>query len=78
MGIGGVVLGEAGLSFLGIGIQAPNPSWGNMIMDGQAHLLESPILSLAPGIAVMLLVFGFNMVGDGIRDAIDPKLRGVL
>ena len=78
MGIGGVVLGEAGLSFLGIGIQAPNPSWGNMIMDGQSHLLESPILSLAPGVAVMLLVFGFNMVGDGIRDAIDPKLRGVL
>jgi peptide/nickel transport system permease protein len=78
MGIGMVVLGEAGLSYLGIGIQAPNPSWGNMILDGQSHLLESPILSIAPGIAVMLLVFGFNMVGDGIRDAIDPKLRGVL
>jgi ABC-type dipeptide/oligopeptide/nickel transport system permease subunit len=78
MGIGMVVLGEAGLSYLGIGIQAPNPSWGNMIMDGQSHLLENPILSIAPGIAVMLLVFGFNMVGDGIRDAIDPKLRGVI
>jgi ABC-type dipeptide/oligopeptide/nickel transport system permease subunit len=78
MGIGMVVLGEAGLSYLGIGIQAPNPSWGNMILDGQTHLLESPMLSIAPGIAVMLLVFGFNMVGDGIRDAIDPKLRGVL
>lgn len=78
MGIGGVVLGEAGLSFLGIGIQAPTPSWGNMIMDGQRYLLDNPILSIAPGIAIMLLVFGFNMVGDGIRDAIDPKLRGVL
>ena len=78
MGIGGVVLGEAGLSFLGIGVPAPNPSWGSMVMDGQRYLLENPLLSLAPGVAIMLLVFGFNMVGDGIRDAIDPKLRGVL
>jgi peptide/nickel transport system permease protein len=78
MGIGGVVLGEAGLSFLGIGIQAPTPSWGNMVMDGQSRLLNNPLLSIAPGVAIMLLVFGFNMVGDGVRDAIDPKLRGVL
>jgi peptide/nickel transport system permease protein len=78
MGIGGVVLGEAGLSFLGIGVPAPNPSWGSMVMDGQRYLLENPLLSLAPGVAIMLLVFGFNMVGDGIRDAIDPKLRGIL
>jgi peptide/nickel transport system permease protein len=78
MGIGGVVLGEAGLSFLGIGVPAPSPSWGSMVMDGQRYLLENPLLSLAPGVAIMLLVFGFNMVGDGIRDAIDPKLRGVL
>jgi ABC-type dipeptide/oligopeptide/nickel transport system permease subunit len=78
MGIGGVVLGEAGLSFLGIGVPAPSPSWGSMVMDGQRYLLENPLLSLAPGVAIMLLVFGFNMVGDGIRDAIDPKLRGIL
>jgi peptide/nickel transport system permease protein len=78
MGIGGVVLGEAGLSFLGIGVPAPNPSWGGMVMDGQRYLMENPLLSLAPGVAIMLLVFGFNMVGDGIRDAIDPKLRGIL
>jgi peptide/nickel transport system permease protein len=78
MGIGGVVLGEAGLSFLGIGVQAPTPSWGSMVMDGQRFLLTNPLLSLLPGFAIMLLVFGFNMVGDGIRDAIDPKLRGVL
>lgn len=78
MGIGGVVLGEAGLSFLGIGLPATVPSWGGMVMDGQRFLLDNPILSVAPGIAIMLLVFGFNMVGDGIRDAIDPKLRGVL
>ncbi len=78
MGIGGVVLGEAGLSFLGIGVPAPNPSWGGMVMDGQRFLLDNPLLSLAPGVAIMFLVFGFNMVGDGVRDAIDPKLRGVL
>jgi peptide/nickel transport system permease protein len=78
MGIGGVVLGEAGLSFLGIGVQAPTPSWGNMVMDGQRFLTSFPILSLFPGFAIMLLVFGFNMVGDGIRDAIDPRLRGVI
>jgi peptide/nickel transport system permease protein len=78
MGIGGVVLGEAGLSFLGIGVQAPTPSWGGMVMDGQRFLLTNPLLSTMPGIAIMLLVFGFNMVGDGIRDAIDPRLRGVI
>jgi peptide/nickel transport system permease protein len=78
MGIGGVVLGEAGLSFLGIGVTAPTPSWGGMVFDGQSYLLKNPLLSLAPGVAIMLLVFGFNMVGDGIRDAIDPKLRGVI
>jgi peptide/nickel transport system permease protein len=78
MGIGGVVLGEAGLSYLGIGVPAPAPSWGGMVMDGQSYLLNNPIISLAPGVAIMLLVFGFNMVGDGIRDAIDPRLRGVI
>lgn len=78
MGIGGVVLGEAGLSFLGIGVQAPTPSWGGMVMDGQRFLMTNPLLSLLPGFAIMLLVFGFNMVGDGVRDAIDPRLRGVL
>ena len=78
MGIGGVVLGEAGLSFLGIGVQAPTPSWGGMVMDGQRFLMTNPLISTLPGVAIMLLVFGFNMVGDGIRDAIDPRLRGVI
>jgi peptide/nickel transport system permease protein len=78
MGIGGVVLGEAGLSFLGIGVQPPTPAWGSMVNNGYPYLLQNPLLSIAPGIAIMLLVFGFNMVGDGIRDAVDPKLRGVL
>jgi len=77
MGIGGMVMGEAGLSFLGIGIVPPTPSWGNMIMDGMNYLLTNPLLSLAPGVAIMLLMFGFNMFGDGLRDAVDPRLRGV-
>jgi ABC-type dipeptide/oligopeptide/nickel transport system permease subunit len=77
MGIGGMVMGEAGLSFLGIGIVPPTPSWGNMIMDGMTYLLTNPLLSLMPGIAIMLLMFGFNMFGDGLRDAVDPRLRGV-
>ncbi len=78
MGVGGVVLGEAGLSFLGIGVQAPTPAWGSMVNDGYPYLLDNALLSLAPGVAIMLLVFGFNMMGDGIRDAVDPRLRGVL
>ena len=78
MGIGGVVLGEAGLSFLGIGVQQPTPAWGSMVNNGYPYLLSNPLLSLAPGVAIMFLVFGFNMMGDGIRDAVDPRLRGVL
>ena len=78
MMLGGVILVEAGLSFLGIGILPPTPTWGNMINDGRLYLLTLPILSFAPGFALMLLIFAFNMVGDGLRDALDPRLRGVL
>jgi peptide/nickel transport system permease protein len=56
----------------------PTPAWGSMINDGYKYLLTNPILSFAPGVAIMLLVFGFNMMGDGLRDALDPKLRGTL
>lgn len=78
MMLGGVVLAEAGLSFLGIGITPPTAAWGSMVNDGRQYLLTLPILSFAPGIALMLLVFGFNMVGDGLRDALDPRLRGTI
>jgi peptide/nickel transport system permease protein len=78
MALGGVVLAEAGLSFLGIGITPPTPAWGSMVNDGRQYLLTSPILSFAPGLALMFLVFAFNMVGDGLRDALDPRLRGML
>jgi peptide/nickel transport system permease protein len=78
MQIGAAILTEAGLSFLGIGIEPPAAAWGTMINDGRVYLLTNPVLSCAPGIAIMLVVFSFNMVGDGLRDALDPRLRGTL
>ena len=78
MMLGSVILVEAGLSFLGIGIKPPTPTWGNLINDGRPYLLTHPALSFAPGGALMLLIFAFNMVGDGLRDALDPRLRGIL
>jgi peptide/nickel transport system permease protein len=76
--IGFAILSEAGLSFLGVGIQPPTATWGSMISDGYKYLITNPVLSIAPGGAIMLTVFGFNMIGDGLRDALDPRLRGKL
>jgi peptide/nickel transport system permease protein len=76
MQIGAAVLAEAGLSYLGIGITPPDPSWGAMVYNGFKYLLTNPLLSFIPGVAIMLVVFAFNMVGDGLRDALDPRLRG--
>lgn len=76
--LGSIILAEAGLSFLGIGIRPPGAAWGSMVYDGYRFLLSNPLLSFAPGLAIMLVVFAFNMVGDGVRDALDPRLRGVL
>jgi peptide/nickel transport system permease protein len=76
--LGTMILAEAGLSFIGVGIQPPTPAWGAMINTGYPYLFTYPVLSLAPGAAIALVVFCFNMVGDGLRDALDPKLRGVL
>jgi len=78
IGLGATILAEAGLSFLGIGITPPTPAWGSMVNDGYKFLLTSPVLSISPGVAIMLVVFGFNMMGDGLRDALDPRLRGVV
>lgn len=78
IGLGAVILAEAGLSFLGIGITPPTPAWGGMVNDGYKYLLSNPTLAIAPGIAIMIAVFGFNMMGDGLRDALDPRLRGVI
>jgi len=78
MMMGTSILLEAGLSFLGLGIAPPVPAWGSMTRDGYIHLARAPLLSIAPGVAIVILVFSYNMVGDGIRDALDPRLRGTL
>jgi len=78
MQLGALILAEAGLSFLGIGIEPPGAAWGAMVNSGYRYLLRTPVLSFAPCIAIMLVVFAFNMVGDGLRDALDPRLRGLL
>jgi peptide/nickel transport system permease protein len=78
MMMGTTILAEAGLSYLGIGVELPTATWGGMINEGYQYLIGNPILSFAPGIAIMLVVFSFNMIGDGLRDALDPRLRGLL
>jgi peptide/nickel transport system permease protein len=73
LGMAGAILGEASLSFLGLGVQPPTPSWGTMLSGGRAHLLDAPHLTVVPGLAIALLVLGFNFLGDGLRDVADPK-----
>jgi peptide/nickel transport system permease protein len=75
LGMAGAIIGEAALSFLGLGVQPPTPSWGTMLNGGRAHILDAPHLTLFPGLAIALLVLGFNFVGDGLRDLADPKSR---
>ncbi len=75
--IGLAILIEATLSFLGLGIKPPTAAWGSMVYDGYRYLALRPILSIGPGLAIMLVVFAFNMVGDGLRDALDPRLRNI-
>ena len=73
LGMAGAIIAEAALSFLGLGVQPPTPSWGTMLNGGRAHLLEAPHLTVFPGAAIALLVLGFNFLGDGLRDALDPR-----
>jgi peptide/nickel transport system permease protein len=75
LGMAGAIIGEAALSFLGLGVQPPTPSWGTMLNGGRAHLLDAPHLTLFPGLSIAALVLGFNFVGDGLRDLTDPKRR---
>jgi peptide/nickel transport system permease protein len=70
------ILTEAGLSYLGLGVRPPNPSWGRMLSDAQTYLSQAPHLAIAPGIAIALSVLGLNLLGDGLRDALDPTLKG--
>ena len=76
--IGGSILAEASMSFLGAGIVPPTASWGAMVNDGYSYIYDAPLFALAPGVAIILLVLAFNIFGDGLRDALDPRLRGAL
>ncbi len=75
LGIGSAVLEAAGLSFLGLGAQAPTPEWGTMLTNTREFLRDAPWAATFPGIAILLTVVGFNLLGDGLRDALDPRLR---
>ncbi len=71
----GAIRIEASLSFIGLGVSPPTPTWGNMIREGTPYLIDAPWLSVAPGVAILLAVLAFNLVGDALRDVIDPRLR---
>ena len=75
MNIGSAILTEASISFLGMGVQPPNPSWGIMIQDGQAYLMTAPWLMIMPGLAILSTVLAFTLLGDGLRDALDVKMK---
>ena len=75
IGLGGAILAEATLSFLGLGVPPPTPSWGSMLNDGRAHLFDAPHLTVFPALAVMLAILSFNFLGDALRDRLDPRLR---
>jgi ABC-type dipeptide/oligopeptide/nickel transport system permease subunit len=70
---GGTILVETNLSYLGMGVTPPTPSWGNLISDGRDYLSQAPWVVIAPGVALMITVLAFNFLGDGIRDVFDPK-----
>ena len=73
--VANAILAESYISFLGYGIQPPTPSWGNMLNNAQQYLSSAPWLAIFPGVAITLAVTSFNFIGDGLRDALDPKDR---
>ena len=70
-----MIITEAALSFLGLGIQDPTPTWGNMLAQSQSYMFQHPWLPLVPGIPLVLVSLSFNFIGDGLRDALDPRLK---
>lgn len=74
--IGGIIILESALSFLGLGVKPPTPSWGGMLADGRALIRSYPHVAIVPGIAITITVLAFNLIGDGLRDALDPRGRG--
>jgi peptide/nickel transport system permease protein len=75
LGVGGAILTESALSFLGIGVQPPTPSWGNMLTEGKDNLEIAWWLSMFPGMAILVTVLGYNLLGEGLRDALDPRIK---
>lgn len=75
LAIGTAIIEAAALGFLGLGAEAPNPEWGKMLSDGKALLIQAPWTMIFPGLTIMLTVLGFNLMGDGLRDALDPKMK---
>jgi len=75
LGVAGAILAEASLSFLGLGAQPPTPSWGSMLSRGRAYIWSAPWLTFFPGLAISAAILGLNLMGDGLRDALDPRLR---
>ena len=76
LGMAGAIIAEAALSFLGLGVQPPTPSWGTMLDAGRSHLFDAPHLTIFPGLAIATLVLAFNFLGDGLRDRVDPRMAG--
>ena len=76
--LGNAIMTVSSLSYLGVGINPPTATWGNMVSDAYAYLLQAPWLAMIPGICIIILIISFNVVGDGLRDALDPRLRGKL
>ena len=74
-GVASAILAEASLSFLGLGLQPPTPSWGSILADGRSFMRQAPHITVFPGLAIMITILGFNFLGDGLRDALDPRLR---
>lgn len=75
LALGGVIVTESALSFLGLGVQDPTPTWGNMLSTSQSYMFQNPWLPLVPGIPLVIVSIGFNFIGDGLRDALDPRLK---
>jgi len=70
-----IILTASGLSFLGLGVQPPTPEWGAMLAEGRGYLQQAPHIAMFPGFAIMIVVLGFNLLGDGLRDALDPRMK---
>ena len=75
LGVAGAILVESSLSFLGLGVQPPTASWGNMLMEGKTVIESAPWLSVYPGLAILITVLGYNLLGESLRDLLDPRLR---